>query len=101
MWLGHAAIGAGSESSRRMQDSRSMAAFASDSVRARFWSGSARALRRRGAGAGAGARSCLRRESGRSSRRLSVRVVASPTTLWYLRPCGCAWPRAGVHPTLW
>ena len=66
-----------------MHDSRSMAAFASDSVRARL-SGSARALRRRGAGAGA--RSRLRRESGRSSRRLSVRVVASPTTLWYLRP---------------
>ena len=62
-------------------------------------SGSARALRRRGAGAGA--RSRLRRESGRSSRRLSVRVVASPTTLWYLRPCGCCAPRAGVQPTRW
>ena len=37
--LAHAAIGspsAGSESSRRMHDSSSMAAFASDSVRARF-----------------------------------------------------------------
>ena len=27
--------------------------------------------------------------------------VASPTTLWYLRPCYGAWPRAGVQPTRW